>query len=81
MKTIAPDTGVEKSLGNRQVRSYLRHCAVKGIVEAGKVSRRWENRLRGRDRKTELEGCARARNVLRPVNLLQELRRNALMGN
>lgn len=50
VETIAPNTCVEISLRKGQVRCHFWHGPVKGIVEAGKMRRCWEDHLRGGDK-------------------------------
>ena len=79
MESVALNTRVKVALGKRQVRCYFRDGAVKGIVEAGKVDRRWKDRLRGGDEHQRLRDVQR-REMCVGTKLVQNLRRNGLVG-
>src|ERR1017187_7559410 len=51
VEAVAPNPGIEIGPGNRQSRCELRHGLVESVIETGEVSRRGEDRLRGRDQR------------------------------
>ena len=59
METVASNSCIKVTLGNRKMRRHFRHGSMKSVVETGVVCRRRKNRLRRSDERKRLRNMQR----------------------